>query len=190
MTSVTAAMPDAFANFHGLGDVRSIFARQDDSVYAQYAAVHPLLTPSARVSLGFRRAVQQPAHTDVRTRVDQGQRQRHQQRQRQRQERFRLDNWKAQRQRLAEALGQQDHIQAQELRQPPACRRHLPGHAECARRLPVLQGRRLRHLCLELHLAVPDALGYRHSRHLHSQPGHLHHCCQPVSIRDTGRMGH
>lgn len=30
MTSVTAAMPDAFANFHGLGDVRSIFARQDD----------------------------------------------------------------------------------------------------------------------------------------------------------------
>lgn len=36
MTSVTAAMPDAFANFHGLGDVRSIFARQDDdSVYAQ-----------------------------------------------------------------------------------------------------------------------------------------------------------
>ncbi|KAF3002024.1 hypothetical protein E8E13_008592 [Curvularia kusanoi] len=30
MTSVTAAMPDAFANIHGLGDVRSIFARQDD----------------------------------------------------------------------------------------------------------------------------------------------------------------
>lgn len=95
MTSVSAAMPDAFANFHGLGDVRSIFARQDDSVYAHYPAVHPLLTPSARVSLGFRTAVQQPAHTDVSTRVDQGQRQRHQQRQRQ--ERFRLDNWKGQR---------------------------------------------------------------------------------------------
>ncbi|KAJ4382172.1 hypothetical protein N0V86_002503 [Didymella sp. IMI 355093] len=30
MTSVTAAMPDAFANMHGLGDVKNIFARQDD----------------------------------------------------------------------------------------------------------------------------------------------------------------
>lgn len=78
VTSVSAAMPDAFANFHGLGDVRSIFARQDDSVYAQCAAVHPLLTPSARVSPFFRTTVQRPAHTDVRTRVDQGQR--HQQR--------------------------------------------------------------------------------------------------------------
>jgi hypothetical protein len=81
MTSVSAALPDAFANFHGLGDVRSIFARQDDSVYAHYPAVHPLLTPRARVILGYRTAVQQPAHTDVGTRVDQGQC--HQQRQRQ-----------------------------------------------------------------------------------------------------------
>ena len=81
MTSVTAAMPDAFANFHGLGDVRSIFARQDDSVYAQYSAVHPLLMLCSRLGLGLslRTAVQQPAHTDVRNRVDQGQR--HQQRQ-------------------------------------------------------------------------------------------------------------
>lgn len=31
MSSVTAAMPDAFANIHGLGDVRNIFARQDDN---------------------------------------------------------------------------------------------------------------------------------------------------------------
>jgi hypothetical protein len=81
MTSVSAALPDAFANFHGLGDVRSIFARQDDSMYAQYSAVHPLLTSCTRISLGFRTAVQQPAHADVGTRVDQGQR--HQQRQRQ-----------------------------------------------------------------------------------------------------------
>ena len=34
MTSVTAAMPDAFANIHGLGDVKNIFARQDDSTSA------------------------------------------------------------------------------------------------------------------------------------------------------------
>ncbi|KAJ4365956.1 hypothetical protein N0V95_000331 [Ascochyta clinopodiicola] len=31
MSSLTAAMPDAFANIHGLGDVRNIFARQDDN---------------------------------------------------------------------------------------------------------------------------------------------------------------
>ncbi|KAJ4412287.1 hypothetical protein N0V91_000758 [Didymella pomorum] len=31
LTSATAAMPDAFANMHGLGDVKNIFARQDDN---------------------------------------------------------------------------------------------------------------------------------------------------------------
>lgn len=31
MTSVTSAMPDAFANMHALGNVRNIFARQDDN---------------------------------------------------------------------------------------------------------------------------------------------------------------
>lgn len=34
LTSATAAMPDAFANMHGLGDVKNIFARQDDSTSA------------------------------------------------------------------------------------------------------------------------------------------------------------
>ena len=34
LTSATAAMPDAFANIHGLGDVKNIFARQDDSTSA------------------------------------------------------------------------------------------------------------------------------------------------------------
>lgn len=31
MSSVTAAMPDVFANIHGLGDVRNIFVRQNDN---------------------------------------------------------------------------------------------------------------------------------------------------------------
>ena len=32
MSSVTAAIPDAFANIHGLADVKNIFGRQDDSM--------------------------------------------------------------------------------------------------------------------------------------------------------------
>ncbi len=41
MTSVTAAMPDAFANMHALGDIKSIFARQDDnSMSALYSTTH------------------------------------------------------------------------------------------------------------------------------------------------------
>jgi hypothetical protein len=47
MTSVSAALPDAFANFHGLGDVRSIFARQDDkssSLIEQQSSNQPTRT--------------------------------------------------------------------------------------------------------------------------------------------------
>ncbi|KAJ4993019.1 hypothetical protein SVAN01_01371 [Stagonosporopsis vannaccii] len=49
MTSVTAAMPDAFANMHGLGDVRNIFARQDDN--------------SASASASEERSSNQPSRT-------------------------------------------------------------------------------------------------------------------------------
>lgn len=50
MTSVTAAMPDAFANIHGLGDVKNIFARQDDksaSASEQQSSNQPTRTTAA-----------------------------------------------------------------------------------------------------------------------------------------------
>lgn len=66
MTSVTAAMPDAFANIHGLGDVRNIFARQNDSTSTMHRMKHASLTNITRLGLGFsfRRAIQQPALAD------------------------------------------------------------------------------------------------------------------------------
>lgn len=74
MTSVTAAMPDAFANIHGLGDVKNIFARQEDSTSVIQVFIHALLTHPTRLGLGFRTAIEQPAHTDDRIRVEEGQR--------------------------------------------------------------------------------------------------------------------
>ena len=100
MTSVTAAMPDAFANIHGLGDVKNIFARQDDSTCTSASTTHAMLTHHARICLGFRTAIEQPAHTDDRSGIRQGQR--HQQRQ----ERRCLDNREGKRKRLAKGFGQ------------------------------------------------------------------------------------
>lgn len=42
MSSVTAAMPDAFANMYGLGDVKDIFARQDDSTSTTTLVAHAM----------------------------------------------------------------------------------------------------------------------------------------------------
>ncbi|KAF9696873.1 hypothetical protein EKO04_004869 [Ascochyta lentis] len=53
MSTVTAAMPDAFANIHGLGDVRNIFARQDDnsaSASEQQSSNQPTRTSAAESS--------------------------------------------------------------------------------------------------------------------------------------------
>lgn len=67
MSSVTAAMPDVFANIHGLGDVRNIFVRQNDSTCTMNLTARAMLMHPPRLGLVFRRPIEQPALTNKRS---------------------------------------------------------------------------------------------------------------------------